>query len=91
MPTTVRGKLLLAAMIPWLMLLGACEPQRIETIKPPMALTTCSDEPVAPDLPGHDMQAERDRLTLEYLFGLRSAWGDCRSKVDGIRAWSESL
>lgn len=91
MGTTVRVPLLLAVTIPCGMLLTACDPKRIETIKPPVALTTCADEPLAPDLPGREQQEERDRLTLDYLLGLRSAWGDCRSKVDGIRAWSESL
>jgi hypothetical protein len=71
--------------------LGACEPKRIEIVRPPAALTECADEPAAPDLPGRDQQSERDRLTLDYILGLRSAWGDCRSKVDGIRAWSEAL
>jgi hypothetical protein len=73
------------------MLLTACEPKRIEIVKPPVHLTECADEPVAPALPGREQQAERDRLTLEYILGLRSAWGDCRSKVDGLRAWSEGL
>jgi hypothetical protein len=69
----------------------ACEPKRVEIVKPPAALTSCADEPVSPDLPGRDQQAERDRLTLAYILGLRSAWGDCRSKVDGLRAWSDAF
>lgn len=73
------------------MALGACAPKRIEIVKPPAELTRCADEPLAPDLPGRDRQAERDTLTLGYILNLRSAWGDCRAKVDGLRAWSEGL
>lgn len=83
--------LLTGAMILSLPLLTACEPKRIEIVKPPAALTECADEPGAPALPGREQQAERDRLTLDYILNLRSAWGDCRSKVDGIRAWSDAL
>lgn len=60
-------------------------------VKPPVVLTECADEPLAPDLPARDQQAERDRLTLDYILGLRSAWGDCKSKVAGIKAWSAGL
>jgi len=34
---------------------------------------------------------KRDALTLDYILAFRSAWGDCRSKVDGVRAWAEAL
>jgi hypothetical protein len=71
--------------------LTACEPKQIEVVKPPVALTTCADEPQAPLLPNRDQQAERDRLTLDYILGLRSAYGDCKSKVAGVKAWSEGL
>lgn len=74
-----------------LVTLTACEPKRIEIVKPPVALTTCADEPQAPNLPARDQQAERDRLTLDYILGLRSAYGDCKSKVAGIKAWSDGL
>lgn len=57
---------------------------------PPAELATCADEPRAPNLPGKDQQVERDRLTLEYILGLRAAWGDCRAKVDGLKAWQET-
>jgi hypothetical protein len=69
----------------------ACAPKRVEVIRPPAELTSCAAEPEAPDLPGRQQQAERDRLTLAYILGLRSAYGDCRSKVDGLRAWSEAM
>lgn len=78
-------------MIPCAMLCVACEPKRVEIVRPPAHLTRCADEPLAPDLPGRDQQSERDRLMLDYVLGLRSAWGDCRAKVDGLRAWSETL
>jgi hypothetical protein len=28
-------------------------------------------------------------MTLDYVLGLRAAWGDCRAKVDGIKAWRD--
>jgi hypothetical protein len=79
------------AAIPLLMVLGACEPKRIEAVKPPVALTECADEPTAPDLPARDQQAERDRLVFEYILGLRTAWGDCKADVVGLKAWSDGL
>ena len=67
---------------------AACGPTRIETVKPPADLLICADEPVAPDLPGREEQDRRDRMTLDYVLALRSAWGDCASKVAGVRAWA---
>ena len=69
--------------------LTACS-ERPRIVLPPAELATCADEPRAPNLPGKDQQVERDRLTLEYILGLRAAWGDCRAKVDGIKAWQET-
>lgn len=79
-----------AALILSVLVLTACGPKpapRVITLPPD--LTTCADEPPAPALPGQDQQAERDRLTLDYILGLRSAWGDCRAKVDGVKVWNE--
>lgn len=74
------------------MLLTACgQPDRVQIVKPPAHLTTCADEPEAPIIPGQELQAERDRMVLEYILGLRSAWGDCAAKVAGIRAWGNGL
>ena len=76
------------------MALGACEPGKVRIAPLPVELTRCADEPVAPDLPAREglnldlVQAERDRLTLDYILSLRSAWGDCKAKVDGVRAWN---
>lgn len=84
------AQLRLLAMIPLAMACAACGPQRPVLVLPPADLTSCADEPTAPDLPGRDAQDTRDRLTLDYLLALRSAWGDCRAKVDGLRAWRET-
>lgn len=59
--------------------------------KPPVALLTCADEPLAPDLPPRGMQDQRDMLMLDYVLALRSAWGDCSSKVAGVRAWADEM
>ena len=37
------------------------------------------------------VQAERDRETFEYILAERSAGGDCRAKVKGIKAWADSV
>jgi hypothetical protein len=93
-----RSKIIL--FLPLLVVLAACEPKRIELVKPPVALTACADEPVAPDLPAVDwtsvetarpIQANRDDLTLDYILALRSAGGDCSADVAGIKAWSDGL
>lgn len=70
--------------------LGACEKKVLAVaVKPPASLLTCSAEPVAPEIgvPG----IERDRIVLAYLLALRAAYGDCESKVAGVRAWSDAL
>ncbi|WP_422394885.1 Rz1-like lysis system protein LysC [Novosphingobium olei] len=85
----MHGKLRLALMTPLLMACAACGPTRIERIKPPADLLACADEPTAPDLPGRDQQAVRDAMTLNYLLSLRSAWGDCHSKIAGLAAWAK--
>jgi len=58
--------------------------------KPPVALLTCADEPDAPDLPGRELQAQRDEMVFDYILGLRSAWGSCHAAVAGVRAWTEA-
>lgn len=72
-------------------ILTACGQTRPVIAKPPVALLSCQDEPTAPDLPSRDQQDARDRLTLDYLLNLRSAWGDCSSKVAGIAAWANEM
>src|SRR5690606_11466218 len=100
MQMTGRGGLLMAAMIPCALLLTACEPGRIEAVRPPVALTECADEPVAPALPPVDwssveaarpIQRQRDEATLDYLLRLRSAYGSCKADVVAIREWSAGL
>lgn len=71
--------------------LTACGGERVVVVKPPVDLTHCADEPVAPDLPPREMQALRDQMMLAYVLAFRSAWGDCRAKVEGLRAWSDGL
>ena len=82
----MKRLILLAALA-----LAGCGGERPAIAKPPIALMTCADEPSAPDLPDRSDQDARDRLTLEYLLSLRSAWGDCHSKVSGVRAWAEGV
>lgn len=87
----MRVKLLLIAMIPLGQALTGCGQERPALAKPPADLLGCADEPVAPSLPGRDEQARRDALTLDYVLALRSAWGDCRAKVAGVRAWVDAI
>lgn len=73
--------------------LTACAPEPV-LVLPPASLATCADEPEAPDIPDRDGSAEtqdrRDVLTLAYVLAWRSAWGDCRAAVDGLKAWRAS-
>lgn len=73
------------------LLLTGCGPERPRLSLPPAELATCAGEPEAPELPARDgspeVQSIRDQLALMYVLALRSAWGDCHAKVDGLRAW----
>ena len=74
--------------------LAGCATDRVRLALPPAELATCADEPQAPSLPSRDgtdaTQLTRDTQTLGYILGLRGAWGDCRAKVDGLKAWRET-
>jgi hypothetical protein len=80
----------LLVTIPLAMLCVACGKDKPVLILPPIELTTCAAEPLAPDLPGREFQTERDELTFEYVLAIRAAWGDCAAKVDGLRTWRET-
>ena len=71
--------------------LTGCGQERPAIAKPPLALLSCADEPVAPDLPPRGMQDQRDVMTLEYILGLRSAWGSCKAAVAGVKAWVDEM
>jgi hypothetical protein len=99
------ARLLLAAMIPCALALTGCGKTAVRLSPLPAELTSCADEPLAPALPprpnflGADFdpveadrrQAERDRLTLDYVLALRSWGGDCKAKVQGAKAWNERV
>ena len=87
--TNGRVTLLKIAMIPCALSLTACGEKPVLTLPPPQ-LSECAPEPQAPLLPGMDMQAERDSLMIDYIAALRTAGGDCRAKVDGLKAWMET-
>ena len=95
------AKLRLALMIPLATVCAACE-TRVETLKPPADLLHCAGEATPPDLAPvpwslgnlteiQRVQAERDRQTFEYILAERSAGGDCRGKLKGVKAWAQSL
>jgi len=83
-----------AAMTFLSLALTGCGAERPRLSLPPPELTICADEPTAPEIPARDgqeaTQRQRDALTLDYILNLRSAWGDCRAKVDGLRAWRDA-
>lgn len=87
----MRGKLLPGLTILSSLALTGCGQERPVVAKPPVALLECRDEPVAPDLPGRDQQATRDAMMLDYVLGMRDAWGDCRAKLAGVRAWADAF
>lgn len=78
-----------------LLALAACGQPEALVITPPASLLTCADEPAPPAIPARDgteaNQLARDLAMLDGYLALRSAYGDCRAKVDGLRAWSETL
>jgi hypothetical protein len=95
--TDARRLFIIAPLV--LLSLTACE-ERPRLALPPANLATCADEPEAPALPAQDwtaieaarpVQLLRDTLMLDYVLALRGAWGGCRSKVDGLKAWRETV
>jgi len=66
-------------------------PDRPATSQPPFPLLSCADEPAAPDPPPRAFQDQRDVMALEYILGLRSAWGSCKAAVAGVKAWVDEL
>jgi len=94
------ARLLLAAMILCALALTGCGKTSVRLSPVPAELTTCADEPPAPELPARDgldplqlelVQKTRDRMMLDYVLSWRTAWGDCRAKVDGVRAWNQRV
>ena len=84
-------KLPLVALTLCAMGLTACAPTRVRLAPLPAELTFCADEPQAPDLPAVASPADqvtRDMLTLDYVLALRLAWGDCKAKINGVKAWN---
>lgn len=71
--------------------LASCGQERPAIAKPPVALLSCADEPVAPDLPPRAFQDQRDLMMLDYVLSWRTAWGDCSAKLAGVKAWSEAV
>lgn len=74
--------------------LAACGQPEPVLILPPADLAECADEPAPPVIPERDgseeTQRQRDVLMLEGYLRLREAYGDCRAKVDGLKAWREA-
>lgn len=85
---TTRAKLLLAATILLPLALTACGQERPALALPPAELATCKAEPETPVLPAPGL--ERDRIVFDYILSLRDAWGDCASKVAGLKVWRET-
>lgn len=89
--TTLARRLIFTGILA--ICLTACD-ERVRIALPPVELARCADEPIAPDLPAPDgsapVQLARDQMTFAYILALRSAWGDCRSKVDGLAAWRDT-
>lgn len=83
-----RATLILAPLA-----LAACTKPAPVLILPPAELAVCKDEPEPPALPARDgspaTDMARDLAMLDYVLGLRSAWGDCRAKVGGLATWRD--
>lgn len=74
--------------------LAACALRPV-TVLPPVELTECASEPLAPELPPRDgtdaAQLVRDQMTLVYILALRSAFGDCAADVAALKAWRQGM
>ena len=85
-----RGMMLASLMILSTPLLSGCGKKVLAVaVKPPASLLTCASEPQAPILPPPGI--ERDRIVTDWLLAMRRAWGDCSSKLAGVKRWSDSL
>jgi hypothetical protein len=85
-----RAMTLLSLTIPLTLLASGCEKKVLAVaVKPPASLLTCSGEPLAPILPPPGI--ERDRIVTDWLLAMRGAWGDCSSKLAGVRSWADAL
>ena len=70
--------------------LAACGQPAPIILTPPPALLTCKPAPKVPaELPPQGT-IERERATVELWLAEREAGADCRSAVDGLRAWTET-
>ena len=71
--------------------LAACDKPAPVLILPPADLAECAEEPAPPVIPERDgteaTQRQRDVLMLEGYLRLREAYGSCKAKVDGLKAW----
>jgi hypothetical protein len=80
--------------------LTSCGDPRVRLSPLPAELTECADEPSAPDLPAREgkqgleldlVQKTRDQMMLDYVLNWRTAWGDCKAKVNGAKAWNQRV
>lgn len=73
------------------LMLASCGQPKPVLILPPATLATCADEPPAPDLPVRDgtaaTQNRRDLVMRDGYLALRTAYGDCKAKVNGLAVW----
>lgn len=73
------------------LVVGGCSAPAPTLILPPADLAECAEEPAPPVIPERDgteaTQRQRDVLMLEGYLRLREAYGDCKAKVDGLKAW----
>lgn len=85
-----------ALILPALIALAGCGEPRLRVLTPPAELAHCAEEPVSPSLAAIDwtsvataqpIQRARDAAMLAYVLALRTAGGDCRSRVEGLADW----
>lgn len=75
--------------------LTACGEPVPVVLTPPPHLLECADEPPPPELPERDgtkeTQDRRDTLMLDGYLRLRSAYGDCKADVKGVKVWADEV
>lgn len=87
-------------MIPFALALSGCDKPLPAVALPPVELTQCAGEPEAPLLPAYDWASieaaqaitrARDTMMLAYVLAFRSAWGDCKARVEGLAEWRRGM
>lgn len=80
----MKRNLMLALVLLLPSCLSACGPESVKAVPVPPALLSCAAEPSAP-------AESTDRAVAGFILDLMDAGRDCRSKLAGVKQWSDEL